>query len=297
MRVTALLNPASGPRAFWRRGEGPRRIENAFRDVGVAVDLQVVDGQHLAERTRQAASSASDVVAAGGGDGTISTVAGMLAGGAKPLGVLPLGTWNHFARDLGIPLRPEEAVRTIAAGHARAIDVGEVNGHVFINNSSIGAYPHVAKQREELRQRFGGRKWLAFLVGLRAAFRRFPLLQVRVKAGGRSVESTTPLLFVGNNRYEMSFLSVQGRLRLDHGEVCLYLVKAGSRWALARLALRLLFGHLEQAEDFEARCVAELWVETRRRRLKVAKDGDILSLRPPLYYRSRPGALRVLVPG
>jgi diacylglycerol kinase family enzyme len=296
MRVTVLLNPASGPPAFWRYGAGPQRIEKAFRDAGVAADLQVADGRHLAERARKAAASPADAVVAAGGDGTVSTVAGALAGGPKPLGVLPLGTWNHFARDLGIPLRLEDAVRTVAAGYARAVDVGEINGHVFINNSSIGVYPHVVKEREELRLRLGGRKWLALLAALLAAFRRFRPLRVRVEAGEQSVQTVTPLLFVGNNRYEISLLSVHGRPRLDCGEVCLYLVKGASRFALARVALRSLVGRLEQAKDFEARCVPEFWVETARRRLRVAKDGDVLTLRPPLHYRSRPGALHVLVP-
>jgi diacylglycerol kinase family enzyme len=223
-------------------------------------------------------------------------VAGALAGTPKPLGVLPLGTWNHFARDLGIPLRPEEAVRTIAGGHVRAVDVGEVNGHVFVNNSSIGVYPEVVEEREELRLRLGGGKWLALLAAALATVRRFPLLRLRVKVGDQTVRSTSPLLFVGNNRYEINLLSVRGRPRLECGELCLYMVKAAGRFTLVLLALRSLLGRLRQAEDFETRCGAELWVETARRRLKVAKDGDILRLRPPLHYRSRPGVLRVLVP-
>jgi diacylglycerol kinase family enzyme len=187
-------------------------------------------------------------------------------------------------------------VRIIAAGHTRAVDVGEVNGHVFINNSSIGVYPHIVEEREGLRPRYGGRKWLALLAAVLTTIRRFPLIQVRVQADGEFVHTPTPLLFVGNNRYEINLLSVSGRPRLDCGDVCLYLVKAVGRFALVRVALRSLLGRLEQAEDFESRCVTELWVETARRRLKVAKDGDVLVLRPPLHYRSRPGALRVLVP-
>jgi diacylglycerol kinase family enzyme len=176
------------------------------------------------------------------------------------------------------------------------VDVGEVNGHVFINNSSIGVYPEVVAEREELRLRLGGGKWLALLAAVRATVRRFPLLTLSVEVGGQSVESTTPLLFVGNNRYEINLLSLGRRSRLDRGELCIYLVKAADRVALVKLALRSLLGLLQRDAQFEAGCVAELRAETRRRRVKVAKDGEVLSLRPPLYYRSCPGALRVLVP-
>jgi len=296
MIATVLVNPTSGPAAFWRGGESLKQFDALFRAAGVAAELLLIAGAAIPEAARKAAASATDVVVAGGGDGTISTVAAALAGGPKPLGVLPLGTWNNFARDLGIPLASDEAIRTIAAGHVRTVDVGEVNGHLFINNASIGVYPRMVARREGLRLRLGGRKWLAPLAAFAAAFRRFPLMRVRVEVDGRTVRSTTPLLFVGNNRYEISLLSAGRRPRLDGGCVCMYLVKATGRFNLARLALRALFGRLDQAKDFEAGCAAELWVETRRRRLKVAKDGDVVSLRPPLHFRSRPGALRVLAP-
>jgi diacylglycerol kinase family enzyme len=296
MKVTVLLNPASGPPEFWQGGAGPQRLQQAFKDANVTADIQIVRGEHLPERARRAAESAVDAVVAGGGDGTLSTVAAALAGTIKPLGVLCLGTWNHFARDLHIPTHPVDAVRVIAAGHTRAVDVGEVNGHVFINNAVIGAYTQVAKEREDMRIRLGGRKWLAPMAAFLAVFRRFPLVRVRVSHGGQSVSSTTPLLFVGNNRYEINLLSVRGRPRLDCGELCMYLVKAKTRFTLFRVALRMLFGRLRQAADFEAHFVPELCVETGKRRLKVAKDGDIIRLRPPLHFRSRPAALHVLVP-
>jgi diacylglycerol kinase family enzyme len=296
MRASVLVNPSSGPAAFWSGGEAARRIDALFRAAGVAAELQVVAGAAIPEAARKAAASATDVVVAGGGDGTVSTVAAALAGGTKPLGVLPLGTWNNFARDLSIPLSLDEAVRTIAAGQVRAVDVGEVNGHSFINNASIGVYPRMVARREGLRLKLGGRKWLAPVAALAAAFRRFPLMRIRVEVDGRTVQSTTPLLFVGNNRYEISLLSAGRRPRIDGGCVCMYLVKSTGRFNLARIALRALFGRLDQAKDFEAGCAAELWVETRRQRLTVAKDGDVISLRPPLHFRSRPGALRVLAP-
>jgi diacylglycerol kinase family enzyme len=296
MTAIVLLNPAAGARAVGREEAGPR-IETAFRAAGVGVTVELVHGRHIAVRARRAAESQADVVVAAGGDGTVRAVAGALAGGPKPLGVLPLGTWNHFARDLGLPLDLDAAVRVIAAGHTRAVDAAEVNGHTFVNNSSIGVYPVIVEEREALRLRTPGGKWLALVAALRAVVRRWPLLTLRVDMTGQEVRSVTPLLFVGNNCYEPALRELGKRARLDRGELCFHLVKSTRRFAMAWLALRSLFHRLTTDEQFETRCVPELWVESKRRRLRVALDGDLVTLRPPLHYRSRPGALRVFVPG
>jgi diacylglycerol kinase family enzyme len=211
--------------------------------------------------------------------------------------VLPLGTLNHFARDVGLPLGLDEAARVIATGAARPVDVGEVNGHTFLNNSSLGLYPRIVKERDEQRLHLGRNKWLALLAAAFSVFRRFPTVELRLHADGETLSRKTPLLFVGNNKYEIRLLSVRGRACLDRGELCVYIVRSTSRFGLLWLALRSLLGRLDQARDFDALCVPECWIESRRRRLRVAFDGETAVLTPPLHYRSRPGALRVLLPG
>src|SRR5215218_7585967 len=122
MRVLAIVNPAARAVATYRSGDWRERVTTAFAAA-------------FAHET------GAEAVVAGGGDGTVGSVAGALAGHGMPLGVLPLGTLNHFAYDLGIPFTLDGAIAVIAAGHVASIDVGEVNGHVFVNNSSIGLYP------------------------------------------------------------------------------------------------------------------------------------------------------------
>jgi diacylglycerol kinase family enzyme len=139
-------------------------------------------------------------IVAGGGDGTVNAVAGSLAGTDGVLGVLPMGTLNHFAKDAGIPLDLEAAVRNLFTGQVTKVDVGEVNGRVFVNNSGVGFYPHFVRQREE-QERRGHVKRVAFVLALRALLRRYLRLRMRVHLGREeALEQVTPFLFVGNNR-------------------------------------------------------------------------------------------------
>jgi diacylglycerol kinase family enzyme len=173
--------------------------------------------------------------------------------------------------------------------------VGEVNGRVFLNNSSLGLYPRIVRQRE-LQERHGHSRWLAFLWALVVVFKRFPFLHVRLSADGRELDRRTPFVFVGNNEYEMDSFNVGARACLDRGLLSLHVTHKAGRWRLIALALRALFGRLRAAKDFDSLCAREVWVETRRARLSVATDGEITVLHTPLHYRVRPGALRVIVP-
>jgi diacylglycerol kinase family enzyme len=235
-----------------------------------------------------------DAVVAAGGDGTISAVAGVLAGGGMPLGVLPRGTLNHFARDLGIPQELGAAAQVIATGRVRRIDVGEVNGQVFINNSSIGIYPAMVQNREEQRMRWRRKKWLAMAVAAMEVFRNPPLLRVQVLAGAERLDIATPLVFVGNNRYELSLPALGARPTLVGGELSLHVAKSSTRLGIARLALRGLAGRLRSSEDFHVSYAKELTVESARECLRVALDGEVCVMRPPLIYHIRPSGLAVI---
>ena len=215
--VTVLLNPGAA-------GAGERKadIERLFLAAGSearVVELQ--PGQDPAEAAR-AASARTSVVVAAGGDGTVSRVAAGLLGTPATLGVLPLGTLNHFARDLHIPFNLEQAVATIAGGRVGRIDVGHVNDRVFVNNSSIGIYPGIVEAREELR-RLGHRKWAAFGLATFRVLRHYRGVLVRIDAGGVQTVWRTPFVFVGNNEYELDGIHLGSRPRLDGGRLFTYL--------------------------------------------------------------------------
>jgi diacylglycerol kinase family enzyme len=273
-------------------------VAEAFSSRGVEARVELArEGVQVVELARRALQNGARAVVAGGGDGTVSAVASALAGTDRPLGVLPLGTLNHFAKDLGIPLALEEATRNICEGRAVSVDVGEVNGQVFINNSSLGLYPRIVRRREKLQERSGSGKWSAFLRAGVVVLRRYPFLDVRLSADGEEIARRTPFVFVGNNEYEVEGTNIGARERLDAGRLSLYVAHRTGRLGLLRLALRALFGGLRQAKDFDALRAQEIWVETRRpKRLPVATDGEVNVMTTPLYYRVRPGALRVIVP-
>lgn len=274
---------------------GREAIAAAFASRGVECVIDVCPSPRgLAGSVRAAIAAGAEVVAAGGGDGTIGTVADLLAGSEVALGVLPLGTLNHFARDVGIPLELSGAIEVISRGATRRVDIGEVNGRCFINNSSLGAYPEMVRFRERWRLRLG--KWPALLLGALAVLFRFPVLKLGVEVKGERRRHYLSLLFVGNNAYQLKWPVLGTRARLDEGCLSLWLLGGTSRLGLLRSVLGLLRGRGGLAPEIEASRPEALTVSSRRRSLRVAVDGEVLRLRPPLNYRIRPLALRVCVP-
>lgn len=253
------------------------------------------NGGELVTLAHRAARGDWRIVVAGGGDGTVSTVASALVGTTKALGVLPVGTLNHFAKDLHLPLNLKGAVQTIRQGHVVDIDVGEVNGYRFINNSSLGLYPNIVNERVK-QQRLGWGKWPAFLWAAIQVFRRYPLVYVKLMVRGERFECRTPFVFVGNNKYEMEGFKIGARERLNAGELSLYITKRAGRLALIRLSLRALFRGLRKEKDFAAMTTKEISIASRHRRLRVATDGEVEMMTAPLHYRILPDALRVIVP-
>jgi diacylglycerol kinase family enzyme len=288
--VPVILNPASGT------GEARRvakKIAEAFRSSGLEPKIIMVKTE-IARVAAMAVKDGHRLIVAGGGDGTISSVASTLIDTGVALGVLPLGTFNHFARDLGIPLDADAAVRVIAAGKVAQVDMGDVNGRTFINNSSVGLYPRIVLERRH-EQRSGHTKRAALVLATWRVLRRLPHLQIRLAAGGTIVQSTV-FAFIGNNQYEIEGPKIGTRQRLNAGELFCYAAHATTRWQLVRLVLAALIGRLQRSEALNVLHGKEAWIDSRRRRLRVALDGEVAMLPAPLHYRIRPGALRVIVP-
>ena len=295
MRIRAILNRGGGT-LLRSGGEDPEeRLGTLFRAAGVEAEIRLVEGDCLVEEFRAAAEDgALDAVVAGGGDGTVSCAAGQLAGTGKPLGILPLGTLNHLARDAAIPADLEAAAATIAVGNVRRIDVAEVNGRIFVNNSAIGLYPRMVRHREELQERLGRSKRLAMLSASLRTLRRFSKHRLTIELGGLRAPLQTPLLFVGNNVYETSLLTLGQRRALDQGELCLYAPMVSGRLRFLGLGLRGLFGLTKQRDFVSLTGLTDLTVHSRRAALNVSLDGEAQTIATPLRYRIRPGALRLI---
>jgi diacylglycerol kinase family enzyme len=289
--MLVIMNSASGTLS---EHAGRERLKAAFHSAGLTPTFVEVDGGPGIDAALK--QHPSGTVVAAGGDGTVSAVAGRLAGTGAVLGVIPGGTLNHFAKDLQIPQDFGQAVEVIRAGHVAALDIAAVNGHPFINNSSLGIYPEVVRTREEIRRR-GFHKWAAMFVAAIATLRRLPFHRVRLDVDGRSIRRATPFVFVGNNVYELEGLRMGSRNRIDEGQLCVCVAQRMGGFALVRMAFRALAGKLRKSGGLDVLLTRELWIDTRPRTQPVSLDGEVVRLRAPLHYVLKPGALRVIVPG
>jgi diacylglycerol kinase family enzyme len=257
--------------------------------------LVASSGAQVPLLARRAVNENSQIIVAGGGDGTVNAVANELLGTSIALGILPLGTLNHFAKDLCIPQDLEGSVRNIINGQPAPIDAAEVNGRIFLNNSSLGIYPRIVHQREQ-QQKKGRSKWIAFGQAFTSALIHYSLLHVRLRVDGKELVRKTPFIFIGNNKYEMEGLNIGERKRLDAGELCLIVANRVSRADLARLAFLALSRRLREARDFDVLITKQISIETRRSQASVSVDGEVNKINSPLNYLIHPGALRVIVP-
>ena len=293
-QAVVILNASAGRGC---NAEFANKLANQFRIQGMTVNVTLsASGAELIETAHRAVSEGTKTVIAGGGDGTLSAVASALAGTDNALGVLPMGTLNHFAKDLNIPVDIESAIRTIAEGHTTWVDTGEINGRLFLNNSSLGLYPDAVRERQRQQKRLGRGKWLAFFWAAVTAVRRYPFLDLTISLDEKEYRRRTPFIFIGNNDYSTEGFTVGERKRLDAAQLSVYVVQRTGRLGLLVLSLHALLGRLQQAKDFDVLSAKQILINTRHKLIRLATDGEVSLMRSPLHYRICPAALKVIVP-
>lgn len=292
-----ILNHAAGSVNGDRAAVAPGEIATAFIHAGRPVSLRLTEPAQLQATIKEAAARHPEAIFVGGGDGTMNTAAGVLAGTGIPLGPVPLGTLNHFARDLGLPAEWKEAVPVLAAARPRPVDVGEVNGRVFVNNCSLGSYPEAVRQRDRLRRQAGHGKWRAMALASFRVFRRLRRLRLRIETPDTTVDLRTPFVFVGNNRYTGHLLATNLRPRLDESQLCLYTTRARRHFTLLRLIWQSLLRSIDTVDFLEVHTLKAATISSPSgQAIPVAMDGEVVELPAPLRFHIRPGALRVLAP-
>ena len=288
--ISVIINEQSGSA---RNPDAGAEIQAVFSKHGRAIRLERVrDGGDLPARARQAASN-GDVLVAAGGDGTVNAVAAVAVETNSLMGVLPMGTLNHFAKDLGLPLDLEQAVATIVGGRQRRVDVGEVNGRVFVNNSNVGLYPRMVWERDE-EQRRGRNKWTAFAIAMMRTWRSYRTITARLMVSGKAAVVRTPFVFVGNNYYVVEGFQLGGRSRLDEGRLSIYMAPECGRFEILSLPVRALTRRLSSGAPFVEFDADSVAVDVESRRVSVALDGEVALMTSPLEYRIRPRALTVI---
>ena len=299
MRVPVLLNRGGG--AVAADAEIADKVKAALDGAGIDGEIEQIDGGDCEVRARAVAERGDELLIVGGGDGTIGAAASALIGTGTKLGILPLGTLNHFARDLGLPPDLDQAAKLIAAGKERRVDVGEVkwaemNGRIFINNSAIGLYPLMVVDRDAQQKRLGRSKRLAMLVASIRALARFRHQRLSLTVNDDKARIDTPLLFVGNNDYRIDIGAAGTRDRLDDGELCVLVMRKKTRRGLVAASIRALLDRSRADDMVRIDHVERLRVGSHRSHLTVSLDGEVVRATPPLDYKIRKGALRVIGP-
>ena len=296
MKLLVLLNQSAGTLEKSETRDEPQRIAAAFRDAGVDVEVKSVEGDDIEPVAREALKTDIDGIVAGGGDGTLNTIANVVAGSGKAYGVLPLGTHNHFAKDLGVPLELEPACAALAAGDVTELPVAEVNGRIFLNFSALGFHPELVRHRDAQRKTLGREKWQAMIVALFRVFTRFPILRVKLITRDATIRRITPSVIVCNNPHQMKVFGVESASVPERGLLNVYVARRTRRLSMIWLFIRALFNRLDHAKNFEALALCEVTIDTPHRHARVSIDGEVTDMRPPLKYAVRMTGLRVIVP-
>ena len=293
-RVTVLINRAGG--AASADAHIGDKAGNALRKAGVDAAVEMIGGGECWARCRAIAERGDELIVVGGGDGTISAAASALIGTNTLLGILPLGTLNHFARDLNIPADVHKAAELIAKRHIREVDVAEMNDRIFINNSSIGLYPLMVVDRDLQRKKLGRSKRLAMLVASLRTLARFNHQRLTLTVNDQKAQIDTPLLFVGNNDYRIDLPAPGRRESLEDGKLSVFVMRKKTRRGLLAASVRALLGRQRNDDMVQLEGVQRLRVASRRSSLTVSLDGEVVRVEPPLDYRICKKALRVIAP-
>jgi diacylglycerol kinase family enzyme len=293
-QVVVLLNRGGG--AVAADAQIARKVRSAVRAAGIDAEIEMISGGDCEVRARAIAERGDPLLVVGGGDGTISAAAAALVGTETLLGILPLGTLNHFARDLGIPTDLVEAAKLIAARPERHVDVGEMNEHIFINNSAIGLYPRMVVDRDAQQERLGRSKRVAMVIASLRTLARFNHQRLTLTVNDAKQRVDTPLLFVGNNEYRTDLGAAGRRQSIEDGELSVYVMRKKTRRGFVAATVRALFDRTRPDDMEKIDGVERLRVGSHRGSLVVSLDGEVVRAIPPLDYRIRKRALRVIAP-
>lgn len=293
MRYHVIFNPNSG--TALNLGLNHEALTTHFAKIHL--DAHIDGGEDsLEQKIKRAAASDADAVLCAGGDGTFTAIARGLRGTDKPLGLLPLGTANLLARDLGIPLKFEQALASLAEPRTVEIDVGEVNDRLFLHKVVIGVIPAIAAAREKLR----GQGSVASLRFLRYIYRR--LADARRTAVAITSRDTIDrierihAIAVANNAYDEGWGKIFHRTSLTDGVLTLYILNRLTVADVLRLAAEMIAGRWQADDGIVIEKVRSVSLRTKRKRVAAMIDGEVEMLETPLKFRIRPKALRVLVP-
>jgi len=261
---------------------------DAFKDAGLSYKLYEVSPQELVLTIKKCISK-YEIILVGGGDGTIRTAAQYCINTSSTLGVLPLGTLNHFSKELGLPQNPKEMIDSIQKNNTVKIDVGTVNGYVFVNNSSIGFYPQFAKKRDLYTRIYN--KWLSYIPSFIYSLKKHRTISFEIKSKHLNCSLRTSFLMVSNNLYSYEFPVTFKRKSFQEAQLGLYFLKKGNIRLLK--IIKHLFTNDSQFEIHQSKSPIELHFSNKKE-ITISLDGDTQKVNVPLIFEIVPKALTIL---
>ncbi len=293
-KIVAIVNPKSGR----KDGDIPKALRAFLKADGRDGEVRMPsEGRSIADLAREAVDEGCAMVIAAGGDGTICGVGEVLAGTETALGVVPAGTFNYFARSLELPQDVEGALKVIAAGHTRKVDVGQINERMFLNNASVGIYSLIRRVRERTYRHWGRSRVAAYWSVLRALVTLYNPMDVTLTVDGQTRRARSSLVFVCISRYQLEEFELEGAEAVRDGKLALFLSRDRGRLGLLKQALRLAMHGMQRGRDFDLVTGQEVTVETGRPYRHVVRDGETERMEGPFRFRMMQGALKVVVPG
>ena len=296
--ICIILNVGSGQRDA---KSNPDNILAAFAALGVTCTLKRIENGALIEaETRSALTQGFKTVVAAGGDGTVCAVASVLKGSSVVMGILPLGTFNYFARSLDLPMEMEAAAKVIVAAETRPLRIARINDSVFLNNASLGAYPAILETREGIYKRWGRSRIAAYWAVIKTLATVRPPLRLRITVDGQTRLVRSPLVFVVNNAYQLTQLRVFGADRIEDGKLVVFVAPDASRFEMIRMAVVIALGRGLPERKFDVLSGADILIENTGRpaghRMSIARDGERERLAGPYRLQVVENALHILVP-
>lgn len=290
--VCLLANGGSG-----KQDGGIERLIAPLQAAGIAPELRLLrKGDDVTAAARRARDGFATVIAAGG-DGTVCGVAEALAGTDTRLGIIPLGTFNFFARSLGIPDDPTAAAAALPSGRTASVAAAEVNGRLFLNNASLGLYPALLERREAAYARWGRSRLAAYWSALTTLARYDRPSRLRITVDGRTDHWRSPMVFVAQNAYQLQQYGLtEGVDLIRQGKLAIYVAPELRRWQLLGFAVKMALRTARPYRDFTLEAGTEVLIETHAPRRTIARDGERQKMRSPFRFRVLPGALKVIVP-
>lgn len=271
---------------------------DALQAAAVEKNVEVIelgDAVDVAREVRERLARGAKTFIAAGGDGTVHHVLQAVVHSEASLAVVPIGTYNHFARDLGIPLDWRAALEVALTGGTRQIDTGRVNDRFFVNNLSIGLYPVLVRHREERGRNYP--RWKARLIAFYRTLRKYPHVTLAVETEHRREWIRTHVFMVSNNPYELEGVGIEApRSTLTEGRLSVYWLPHTSRWRLARYVARYLAGRVRTIPGFRSFRTLRMRVQSARAQLEVGVDGEVFTMPTPLVVTAAPQSLVVRVP-